>query len=122
MDAWVEVALEEYRSLRQESLEAIQRLQQIAQYGLATAGVAVSAAVIASAEDSVLGALVLISASSGTAGLLSRRPCQSCRLRWQRVRNGGRDDRVAVGIGIGRGQGALGLFSPAGRDNQDKRR
>jgi len=41
MDDWCQAALEEYRTLRQESLEAIARLQQIAQYGLATAGVAI---------------------------------------------------------------------------------
>lgn len=60
MDPWLAVALEEYKSLRVESLEAIGRLQQIAQYGLATTGVAISAAVVASETDAVLAALVLM--------------------------------------------------------------
>jgi hypothetical protein len=39
--------IEEYRSLRQESLEALARQQTIAQYGLATAGVALGIGFVA---------------------------------------------------------------------------
>lgn len=58
MDA-LAVAVEEYKTLRQEALEAIARSQAIAQYGLATAGVGVTVALLAARDSTTLSAIVL---------------------------------------------------------------
>jgi hypothetical protein len=56
----VAVAIEEYKSVRQESLEAVARLQTIAQYGLAAAGVAIGIALVSAAKSVTIGALLLM--------------------------------------------------------------
>jgi hypothetical protein len=55
----LDVAVEEYKTLRQEALEAIARSQAIAQYGLATAGVGVTVALLAARDGTTLSAVVL---------------------------------------------------------------
>ena len=53
------MAIEEYKTVREESLGAVARSQAIAQYGLATAGVGVTAGVLAAQRNATLGAVVL---------------------------------------------------------------
>lgn len=55
-----DVLLEEYKSVRQESLEAAGRVQSVAQYGFAAAGVAVTVGLVAAEEDETVGAAVLM--------------------------------------------------------------
>jgi hypothetical protein len=55
-----DVLLEEYKSVRQESLEAAGRVQSVAQYLFAAAGVAVTVGLVAAEEDETVGAAVLM--------------------------------------------------------------
>jgi hypothetical protein len=59
MDA-IDASLEEYKSLRQESLEALGRLQTIAQYGLAAAGVGVGIGLVNSKTSVTIASIVLL--------------------------------------------------------------
>jgi hypothetical protein len=52
--------LEEYKSVRQESLEAAGRVQSVAQYLFAAAGVAVTVGLVAAEENETVGAAVLM--------------------------------------------------------------
>ncbi len=52
--------LEQYRTVRQESLEALSRHQTIAQYGTALAGVAVGAGLLAGKSSAPAAAIVLM--------------------------------------------------------------
>lgn len=68
----VDALLEEYRTVRQESLEAAGRLQSVSQYLLAAMGVVVTVAVLAAEKNRTLGAglvmlLTPISVVFGTA-------------------------------------------------------
>jgi hypothetical protein len=53
-------AMEEYKSLRQESLEALARQQTIAQYGLAAAGVVVGIGLVAEENDRTAIAVIVL--------------------------------------------------------------
>lgn len=59
MDA-VLVTIEEYRSVRQESLEALGRQQTIAQYGLAAVGATVGAALLSAQKTASVAAILLM--------------------------------------------------------------
>ena len=52
--------LEEYKTVRQESLEASGRVQSVLQYLFAAAGVAITVGVVAAKEDETVGAAVLM--------------------------------------------------------------
>ena len=52
--------LEEYKSVRQESLEAAGRVQSVAQYLFAAAGVVVTVGLVTAKEDETVGAAVLM--------------------------------------------------------------
>jgi hypothetical protein len=56
----VGAAIEEYKSVRQERLEALARQQAVAQYGLATGGVAVGVALLAAKSDQTGAAVVVL--------------------------------------------------------------
>ncbi len=52
--------LEEYKTVRQESLEALGRVQSVAQYLFAAAGVTVTVGLVAAKDDPTVGAAVLM--------------------------------------------------------------
>jgi hypothetical protein len=53
--------LEEYKTVRQESLESAARIQSVAQYLLAALGVVVTVAIVAAKDDATVGAAVVMS-------------------------------------------------------------
>lgn len=56
----VAILMEEYKTVRQESLDAIARIQVVAQYSLATAGVALGVSFLAAQSDPIAAAVVLM--------------------------------------------------------------
>jgi hypothetical protein len=85
VDKWVDVALEEYKSLRQESLGAIEQMQRTLQIGLAAIGVitgfAVSAANSGVADDTAVCATAPVQGDSAVRGDVSgvRPSCMAAR-------------------------------------------
>jgi hypothetical protein len=71
-----DLLLEEYKSVRQESLEAAGRVQSITQYLFAAGGVAITVGLAAADKDATVGAAVLM-ALIPLVVVLGSRSCSS---------------------------------------------